>query len=142
MLNRTRSSSIVCSRFPSSFPQGLDRSILTELDEIKENYFAALAVGIKLQGELTRAWKTRDVDIPQLYHQTILSHPDWSTWPDLLRSFLIKQHSEIGTMRCGGRWWEYESNFFSISFNSFLFSNNLINKFSCSANIFFILINN
>jgi hypothetical protein len=79
--------------------------MLKEIEELKEHYFASVAVGIKLQGQVTEAWKTRDVSIPELYQATLISHPDWKTWADLLKNYLIipTRPDPFGTTRLSHR---------------------------------------
>lgn len=69
--------------------QGISREEYDEMQDLKEKYFISLAIGIKLWGDATGAFKTREVDIAKLFKAAQQTQSDWRTWKEWIQNIMI-----------------------------------------------------
>lgn len=71
--------------------EGAGAALLDQIDELKDLFFHALVVGIKLEGDVTGAWSIRDdVETSQLQNKALIKGVDWRSWRGWIKREIIQ----------------------------------------------------
>jgi hypothetical protein len=75
--------------------ESADVDLLDAIDELKDLFFHALVVGIKLEGEVTGAWTIReDIEPSWLQNKAIIRGVDWRSWRGWIKREIIQSDED------------------------------------------------